>query len=84
VVPVAVLGSYQVRNWKRLQFPQVTVQYGEPFRFDVVEQPTREQQQDVADYVLERIRELHGELERTGRRGARRAARARGRTPSVS
>jgi hypothetical protein len=38
----------------------------------------------VADYVLERIRELHGELERTGRRGARRAARARGRTPSVS
>ena len=29
VVPVAILGSYQVRNWKRLQFPKVTVQYGE-------------------------------------------------------
>src|SRR6202046_3755841 len=33
VVPVAILGSYQVRNWKRLQFPNVTVQFGDPFRF---------------------------------------------------
>ena len=33
VVPVAILGSHQVRNWKRLQFPRVIVQYGEPFRF---------------------------------------------------
>jgi 1-acyl-sn-glycerol-3-phosphate acyltransferase len=76
VVPVAVLGSYQVRNWKRLQFPKVTVQYGDPFRFEVVEQSSREQQQAVADYILERIQELHGELARTGRQGARRAARA--------
>ena len=30
VVPVAILGSYQVRNWKRLHFPKVTVQYGPP------------------------------------------------------
>ena len=83
VVPVAILGSYQVRNWKRLQFPKVTVQYGEPFRFEVVEQPSREQQQAVADYVLERIQELHAELASHGRRGARRAARARrrARTP---
>jgi 1-acyl-sn-glycerol-3-phosphate acyltransferase len=77
IVPVAVLGSYQVRNWKRLQFPKVTVQYGEPFRFDATAQPTREQQQEVADYVLERIRALHAELARSGRSGARRAARAR-------
>ena len=34
VVPVAILGSYQVRNWKRFQFPKVTVQYGEPLRFE--------------------------------------------------
>ncbi len=77
VVPVAVLGSYQVRNWKRLQFPKVTVQYGEPFRFEVIENSSREQQQAVADYVLEQIRELHGELASHGRQGARRAARAR-------
>jgi len=75
IVPVAILGSYQVRNWKRLQFPKVTVQYGEAFRFETVEQATREQQQEVADYVLERIRELHGELSRGGRRAASRAAR---------
>jgi len=77
VVPVAILGSYQVRNWKRLQFPKVTVQYGEPFRFEKVERSSREQQQEVAEYTLERIRELHTELERIGPRGARRAARAR-------
>jgi len=77
VVPVAILGSYQVRNWKRLQFPKVTVQYGEPFKFEVVRTSTREQQQAAADYILERIRELHGELARVGRSGARRAARAR-------
>jgi 1-acyl-sn-glycerol-3-phosphate acyltransferase len=76
VVPVAILGSHQVRNWKRLKFPKVTVQYGEPFRFEVVKGSTREQQQEVADYILGRIRELHVELERLGRRGAFRAARA--------
>jgi 1-acyl-sn-glycerol-3-phosphate acyltransferase len=77
VVPVAILGSYQVRNWKRLQFPKVTIQFGDPVRFEVVEHSTREQQQEVADYILERMRELHAELTRVGRRGARRAARAR-------
>ena len=76
VVPVAILGSYQVRNWKRLRFPKVTVQYGEPFRFEVVRGSTREQQQEVADYILGRITELHAELGRLGRRGAFRAARA--------
>jgi 1-acyl-sn-glycerol-3-phosphate acyltransferase len=76
VVPVAILGSYQVRNWKRLQFPRVTVSYGDPFRFDVIEHPTREQQQEAADYILDRIRELHSELQRLGRRGSLRAARA--------
>jgi len=77
VVPVAILGSHQVRNWKRLQFPRVTVQYGKPFRFAVVEHPTREQQQEVADYILERIREMHSELQRLGHRGALRGARER-------
>jgi 1-acyl-sn-glycerol-3-phosphate acyltransferase len=76
VVPVAILGSYQVRNWKRLQFPKVTVQYGDPFRFEAIPGSTREQQQEDADYIHDRIREMHSELARLGRRGAARAARA--------
>jgi 1-acyl-sn-glycerol-3-phosphate acyltransferase len=79
VVPVAILGSYQVRNWKRLHFPKVTVQYGTPFRFSVVDRSTREQQQEAADFIFSRLRELHAELSRLGHRGASRAARERAR-----
>ena len=78
VVPVAILGSHQVRNWKRGRFPRVTVAYGEPLRFAVVPDSTREQQQEAADIILERIREEHDELERLGHRGVRQAARAAG------
>jgi 1-acyl-sn-glycerol-3-phosphate acyltransferase len=74
VVPVAILGSYQVRNWKRLQFPKITVQYDKPLRFEVVAETTREQQQEAADIIFERMRQLHGELERLGPSGALRAA----------
>ncbi len=77
VVPVAILGSHQVRNWKRLQFPKVTVQFGKPFRFERVPETTREQQQQAADYIFARIRELHDELVRLGHRGAARVARER-------
>jgi 1-acyl-sn-glycerol-3-phosphate acyltransferase len=62
VVPIAVLGSHHVRNWRRLQFPRIRIQYGIPFRFAPVEVPTREQQQRAADLILERIRSLHDEL----------------------
>jgi 1-acyl-sn-glycerol-3-phosphate acyltransferase len=75
VVPVAILGSQGVRNWKRGRFPKVTVQYGEPFKFEVVQHPSREQQQQAADFVLDRITTLHTELERMGHKAARRAAR---------
>ncbi len=76
VVPLAILGSYQVRNWKRLQFPKVVIQYGKPFQFEMIEETTREQQQEAADYIFDRIKELHGELERLGPKGAARASRA--------
>jgi 1-acyl-sn-glycerol-3-phosphate acyltransferase len=76
VVPVAILGSYQVRNWKRLQFPQVTVCYGEPFRFGATARSTRDEQQEVADYILDRIRELHSELARRHTGGSRLPARS--------
>jgi 1-acyl-sn-glycerol-3-phosphate acyltransferase len=66
VVPVAILGSHQVRNWKRLQFPKVVVRYGEPFRFEKQASPSREQQQLAADLILERIRDMHDELSRRG------------------
>src|ERR1700693_1238446 len=49
VVPIAIYGSSRVRNWKRLQFPKVTVQYGDPLRWEPIENPTPEQQQAGAD-----------------------------------
>ena len=76
-MPVAILGSYQVRNWKRLHFPKVTVLHGKPLRFEVVSSTTREQQQQAADIIFSRIRELHDELSRVGHRGAKQLARAR-------
>jgi 1-acyl-sn-glycerol-3-phosphate acyltransferase len=75
VVPVAILGSAHVRRWKQLRFPRVTVEYGAPFRFDVLAATTRRQQQEAADFVLERIRALHTDLQRLGYRGARHATR---------
>jgi 1-acyl-sn-glycerol-3-phosphate acyltransferase len=77
VVPIAIFGSSRVRNWKRLQFPKVTVQYGEPMRWERIEEPTREQQQKVADEILDEIRVLYTALERHGRRGVLRELRER-------
>jgi 1-acyl-sn-glycerol-3-phosphate acyltransferase len=75
VVPVAIYGSSRIRNWKRLQFPKVTVQYGDPIRWEPVEHPTREQQQAVADQVLVEIRALYAGLEQHGRKGMLRRLR---------
>jgi 1-acyl-sn-glycerol-3-phosphate acyltransferase len=90
VVPVAIHGSSKVRNWKRLQFPKVTVQYGDPFRFERVENPTREQSQAASDQVFDEIKKLYQGLDAHGRRGmaararaARRAERAAGRTATA-
>src|ERR1017187_6405099 len=76
VVPIAIFGSSRVRNWKRLQFPKVTVQYGEALRWERVENPTREQQQAVADEILKEIRLLYSGLEEHGRKGVARRVRA--------
>ncbi len=75
IVPIAIHGSSRVRNWKRLQFPEVTVQYGDAMRWEAVENPTREQQQAVADKVLVEIRRLYAGLEQHGRRGILRRVR---------
>jgi 1-acyl-sn-glycerol-3-phosphate acyltransferase len=82
IVPVAIHGSSRVRNWKRLEFPKVTIQYGEPMRFETCAAPTREQQQATADEIFDAIKVLYAGLEAHGRRGVvarvrreRRAAR---------
>jgi len=76
IVPVAIHGSSRVRNWRRIDLPKVTVQYGDAISWPVVENPTKEQQQEVADEVFKRIRALYDGLERVGRAGAAHAARA--------
>jgi 1-acyl-sn-glycerol-3-phosphate acyltransferase len=75
VVPIAIHGSSRVRNWKRLQFPKITVHYGEPMRWERIAEPTREQQQLVADQILTEIRALYAGLEEYGRRGILRRLR---------
>ena len=82
VVPAAIHGSSKVRNWKRLQFPKVTVQYGEPMRWEAVEDPTADQQQQVANEIFAQIRGLYAGLDSLGRKGvARRLREARRRRP---
>jgi 1-acyl-sn-glycerol-3-phosphate acyltransferase len=76
VIPTTIVGSERARNWKRLQFPKVTIQYGEPIRFERVESPTREQAQAASEVVFEEVRRMHAALRKHGRRKAIRAARA--------
>ena len=54
VVPIAIHGSSQIRNWKRLRFPRVRVQFGEPLRFEREPDASRERQQEVADEIFAR------------------------------
>jgi 1-acyl-sn-glycerol-3-phosphate acyltransferase len=78
VQPAAIGGSQRVRNWKKLQFPKVNVLYGDPLRFEVVPDPTREQQQAAADQIFDEIKALYARLEEHGPaalRGGRAAAR---------
>jgi 1-acyl-sn-glycerol-3-phosphate acyltransferase len=75
IVPVAILGSHQARNWRRGELPKVIVRYGRPLRFELDPAPSRERQQLAADIILERIRAMHTEMARLGPRGSLRAAR---------
>ena len=75
IVPIAIHGSSRIRNWKRLQFPKVTIQYGQAIGWEKVENPTSEQQQAVADAVLVEIRRLYSGLQEHGRKGILRRLR---------
>jgi 1-acyl-sn-glycerol-3-phosphate acyltransferase len=63
VVPVAIHGSSKVRNWKRLQFPKVSFRYCDVIQWPRIEEPTRDQQQAVANEIFGRIRTLYATLE---------------------
>ncbi|HEU4944939.1 MAG TPA: lysophospholipid acyltransferase family protein [Solirubrobacterales bacterium] len=67
VVPVAIQGSEKVRRWKRLSFPKVTVQFGEPLRFPIEEAPSRERQLEVAKQIFAPVRQMYEALTRNGR-----------------
>jgi 1-acyl-sn-glycerol-3-phosphate acyltransferase len=75
IVPVAILGSHQARNWRRGRLPKVIVRYGRPLRFPLDPEPGREHQQEASDTILERIRVMHSEMVALGPRGTLRAAR---------
>jgi len=65
VVPVAIHGSASVRRWKRLRFPKVTVQFGEPLHFPAEEAPSRERQLEVAEQIFAPVREMYAGLAAT-------------------
>ena len=75
VVPVALHGSQGVRSWKRLRFPKVTVQYGEPITFPRVEDPDRDQQLEAANTIFDRVKAMYAELDEHGRAGVARSLR---------
>jgi 1-acyl-sn-glycerol-3-phosphate acyltransferase len=62
IVPVAIHGSERVRGWKRLLFPKVTLQFGEPVSFPVEEAPGRERQLEVATEIFGEVREMYEAL----------------------
>ena len=69
VVPVAIYGSSKVRNWRKGEFPKVTVQYGDPIRWENLDNPSRDQQMAVAEEIFGEIKVLHAGLESLGRKG---------------
>jgi 1-acyl-sn-glycerol-3-phosphate acyltransferase len=73
VVPVAIHGSRGVRDWKRLRFPKITVQYGEPMTFPLVVHPSREEQQRAAEQIFTPVRHMYAALDQQGRRGVLRS-----------
>ena len=74
IVPVAIYGSEHARQWKRLRFPKVTVQFGEPLSFPVEESPGKERQLEAATEIFTRVREMYeGLATRSVARVARRS-----------
>lgn len=62
IVPVAIHGSERARRWRRLQFPKVRIEFGEPMTFAVEESPSHERQLEVATQIFARVREMYDGL----------------------
>jgi len=77
VVPVAIHGSAKVRKFRKLVFPKVTVQYGEPMTFPAIADATREQQMEVSGQVFDEVRRMYTGLEENGRRSVKKALAAK-------
>jgi 1-acyl-sn-glycerol-3-phosphate acyltransferase len=75
IVPVAIHGSARVRGWKRLRFPKVTIEFGEPLTFPTEAEPSRRRQLEAATEIFGRVRDLYGRL------ATRSAGRSRRRSP---
>ena len=75
IVPVAIHGSARVRGWKRLRFPKVTIEFGEPLTFAIEREPSRERQLGAATEIFDRVRDLYAGL------ATRSAARSGSRSP---
>jgi 1-acyl-sn-glycerol-3-phosphate acyltransferase len=68
VVPVAIHAARSKRPWSKFTFPKVTVQFGEPVSFPVVEEPTREQQMETSEAIFDRVRDMYDGIRTKGRR----------------
>jgi 1-acyl-sn-glycerol-3-phosphate acyltransferase len=77
VVPLAIHGSAGVRGWKRLRFPKVTLQYGQPVTFPVNPSPSPEEALDASRQVFDRVKAMYVVLEAEGRKGAVRRIKER-------
>ena len=62
IVPVAIMGSERIRNWRRMQFPKVRVLFGKPIEVEQNLTATREEQQELADRVAEDVTVLRHQL----------------------
>ena len=62
-------------GWRRLRFPKVTVQYGEPVTFPAEARPSREHQIEAAEEIFDRVRTMYTALEEKGRSGVIRSLR---------
>lgn len=75
VIPVAIHGSRGVRRWKRLRFPKVTVQYGEPITFPQISDPDRAQALEASKRIFDRVKLMYTALEEQGRASVIRSIR---------
>ncbi|MGK2932425.1 MAG: lysophospholipid acyltransferase family protein [Solirubrobacterales bacterium] len=68
VVPVAICATRSKHPWRKFTFPKVTVQFGEPITFDVIGDPTREEQIEVSHKVFAQVSRMYEGIKAKGRR----------------